>query len=88
MMEAIAAKPFSSWKRIELEGVSRSCRPPLILDRGVEVCFPKHAHTPLLLAADFHKTGLPVPWLAPTALAAHTNQNDLALLFAPESSYS
>jgi len=74
MMEAIAAEPLLARKRIELEGVSRSCRPPRILDRGIVVCFQKRAQNPLLQAANFHKTGLPVPWLAPTPLAAHTNQ--------------
>lgn len=35
MMEAIAAEPLSAWRRIELQGVSRTYRTPRILDRTI-----------------------------------------------------
>jgi hypothetical protein len=34
-----------------------------ITDQGIEVRFQKRAHNPLLLAAGFGKTDLPIPWL-------------------------
>jgi hypothetical protein len=34
-----------------------------VTDREIEVRFQKRAHNPLLLAAGFHKTNLPIPWL-------------------------
>jgi hypothetical protein len=34
-----------------------------ITDQEIEVRFQKRAHNPLLLAAGFHKTNLPIPWL-------------------------
>jgi hypothetical protein len=34
-----------------------------ITDREIEVRFQKRAHNPLLLAAGFDKTNLPIPWL-------------------------
>jgi hypothetical protein len=37
MMEGIAAKPASAWKRIELEGVTREYRTPKILDYRIEL---------------------------------------------------
>ena len=36
----------------------------VITDRDIEVRFQKRAHNPLLLAAGFDKTNLPIPWLA------------------------
>ncbi len=33
-------------------------------ERSINVRFQKRAHNPLLLAADFNKTDLPIPWLA------------------------
>jgi len=35
MMQEIAAEPISAWRRIELEGVSRTYRTPRILDRTI-----------------------------------------------------
>jgi hypothetical protein len=35
MMAAIAAEPISAWRRIEIEGVSRTYRTPRILDRRI-----------------------------------------------------
>ena len=34
-----------------------------ITEKQIEVRFQKRAHTPLLLAAGFDKTNLPIPWL-------------------------
>ena len=34
-----------------------------IAEQEIEVRFQKRAHNPLLLAAGFHKTDLPIPWL-------------------------
>jgi hypothetical protein len=34
-----------------------------ITDQEIEVRFQKRAHNPLLLAAGFDKTNLPIPWL-------------------------
>jgi hypothetical protein len=35
----------------------------MITEREIIVRFQKRAHNPLLLAADFHQTDVPVPWL-------------------------
>jgi len=35
----------------------------MITERDITVCFQKRAHNPLLMAAGFDKTDLPVPWL-------------------------
>jgi hypothetical protein len=36
----------------------------IVIDaQRIEVCFPKRAHNPLLAAADFAQTDVPVPWL-------------------------
>jgi hypothetical protein len=35
----------------------------MITERDVTVHFQKRAHNPLLMAAGFDKTDLPVPWL-------------------------
>jgi hypothetical protein len=35
----------------------------MITERGIQVRFQKRAHNPLLMAAGFAKTNLPVPWL-------------------------
>lgn len=32
-------------------------------DKVIRVCFQKRAHNPLLLAADYHKIDVPIPWL-------------------------
>lgn len=34
-----------------------------ITDQDIEVRFQKRAHNPLLLAAGFYKTDVPIPWL-------------------------
>ena len=34
-----------------------------ITEQEIEVRFQKRAHNPLLLAAGFNKTDLPIPWL-------------------------
>ena len=34
-----------------------------IEEKNIHVRFQKRAHNPLLLAADFAKTDLPIPWL-------------------------
>ncbi len=35
-----------------------------ISDQFIDVRFQKRAHNPLLLAAGFQNTDLPIPWLA------------------------
>jgi hypothetical protein len=35
----------------------------MVTEREVVVRFQKRAHNPLLLAAGFHQTSTPVPWL-------------------------
>jgi len=37
MMAEIAAEPTSAWRRIEIEGVSRTYRTPRILDRRISL---------------------------------------------------
>jgi hypothetical protein len=46
-----------------------------ITEKGIAVRFQKRVHNPLLLAAGFDKTNLPIPWLDDKPLSVWSSDN-------------